>query len=165
LAPAGPSPQLHTGEGDLSGGRVANVAVGNPHAMPNQPQMSVESKVKMDGTWLTGRGNVTKRPVRCQRTGCGTAWAPRRPCHGNYRRAERGKANQVYAAATASCHCAAASARKVRSVDRETRCRCKLNVLWTAAWILRKRCADRADLNRCILRSRRRTTVVSLVMV
>jgi hypothetical protein len=31
-----------------------------------------------------------------------------------------------------------------------------LNVLWTAAWMLRKRCADRADLNRCILRSRRR---------
>jgi len=28
-----------------------------------------------------------------------------------------------HAAATASCHCAAASARKVRSVDRETRCR------------------------------------------
>jgi hypothetical protein len=29
-----------------------------------------------------------------------------------------------------------------------------VNVLWTAAWILRKRCADPADLNRCILRSR-----------
>jgi hypothetical protein len=69
-----------------------------------------------------------------------------------------GKANQVYAAAMASCHCAAASARKVRSVDRETRWRCRLNVLWTAAWILRKRCADRADLNLCILRSHRRTT-------
>ena len=30
-------------------------------------------------------------------------------------------------------------------------------VLWTAACMLRKRWADRADLNRCILRSRRRT--------
>jgi hypothetical protein len=36
-------------------------------------------------------------------------------------------------AATASCHCAAAPARKVRSVDRGTRCRCRLNVLWTLA--------------------------------
>jgi hypothetical protein len=44
------------------------------------------------------------------------------------------------------------------SVNRETRWRCRLNVLWTAAWMLRKRWADRADLNRCILRSRRRTT-------
>src|SRR5437764_14414986 len=31
-----------------------------------------------------------------------------------------------------------------------------LKVLWTAACVLRKRCADRADLKRCILRSRRR---------
>ena len=30
-------------------------------------------------------------------------------------------------------------------------------VLWTAACMPRKRWADRADLNRCILRSRRRT--------
>jgi transposase len=43
-------------------------------------------------------------------------------------------------------------------VDRETRCRCRLNVLWRAAWILRKRWAEPADLNLCILRSRRRTT-------
>jgi hypothetical protein len=28
-----------------------------------------------------------------------------------------------HAAATASCHCAIASARKIRSVDREMRCR------------------------------------------
>jgi hypothetical protein len=34
------------------------------------------------------------------------------------------------------------------------RWRCRLNVLWTAAWMLRKRWVDRADLNRCILRSR-----------
>jgi hypothetical protein len=50
-----------------------------------------------------------------------------------------GKVKSGFHAATASCHCAAASARKVRSVDRETRCRCRSNVLWTAAWMLRKR--------------------------
>src|SRR5690348_5773505 len=67
-------------------------------------------------------------------------------------RAERGKSkSEFYAAATASCYCASASARKVRSVGREMRCRCRLNVLWTAACVLRKRWEDRADLNRCIL--------------
>jgi hypothetical protein len=35
--------------------------------------------------------------------------------------------------------------------------RSRLKVLWTAACMLRKRWADRADLNRCSLRSRRRT--------
>ncbi len=62
-----------------------------------------------------------------------------------------------HAAATAACHSAAASARKIRSVDREMRWRWRLKVLWTAACMLRKRWADRADLNRCSLRSRRRT--------
>jgi len=39
-------------------------------------------------------------------------------------RAEIGRGQiRFHAAATAPCHCAAASARKVRSVDRETRCR------------------------------------------
>ena len=51
-------------------------------------------------------------------------------------------------------HCAAASLRKMRSVDREIAL--KVEELWTAACILRKWCADAADLN--ILRSRRRTT-------
>src|SRR6267143_1600191 len=83
---------------------------------------------------------------------------PDRPCHGNSRRAERGQGQIRFHAATAFCHRAAASARKALSVDRETRCRRRLNVLWTAAWMLRKRWADRADLNLCILRSRRRTT-------
>jgi transposase-like protein len=62
-----------------------------------------------------------------------------------------------HAAATAFRHSLAASARKIRSVDRETRWRCRLKVLWTAACMLRKRWADRADLKRCILRSRRLT--------
>ena len=31
-------------------------------------------------------------------------------------------------------------------------------MLWTAAWTLRNRCAEPADLKRCIFRSRRRTT-------
>src|ERR1700704_4330477 len=64
---------------------------------------------------------------------------------------------RCHTAATALCHRAVASARKALSVDREMRWRCRLNVLWTAAWTLRKRWADRADLNLCILRSRRRT--------
>ena len=62
-----------------------------------------------------------------------------------------------HAAATAFRHSLAASALKIRSVDRETRWRCRLKVLWTAACMLRKRWANRADLKRCILRSRRRT--------
>ena len=47
-----------------------------------------------------------------------------RPCHGNGHRPKvrRGQA-RFHAAATASCQCAAASARKVRSVARETRWR------------------------------------------
>src|ERR1700704_480503 len=63
-----------------------------------------------------------------------------------------------HAAMVAVRHCAAASDRKMRSVDRETRWRWRLKVLWTAACTLRNRCADAADLKRCILRSRRRTT-------
>ena len=42
-----------------------------------------------------------------------------------------------HAAATASDHCAAASALKIRNVDRETRWRWRLKVLWTAACMLR----------------------------
>src|SRR5437660_7240748 len=79
-------------------------------------------------------------------------------CHGNANaHALRAKLAKRHAAATAPCHCAVASARKVRSVDREMRWRCRLKVLWTAACMQRKRWADRADLKRCCLRSRRRT--------
>jgi len=42
-----------------------------------------------------------------------------------------------HAAETASCHWFAASARKIRSVERETRWRWRLKVLWTAACMLR----------------------------
>ena len=116
--------------------------------------------------------NCSPEASRVQRSGnqrnCSTDWNSSmtrmkppslRPCHGNGRGPRVGFGRmEFHAAATALCHCAAASARKVRSVDRETRWRCRSNVLWTAAWTLRKRWADRADLNRCILRSRRRTT-------
>ena len=61
------------------------------------------------------------------------------------------------AAATAMCHSVAASIRKIRRMDREMRWRCRLKVFWTAACMLRKRWAERADLNRCSLRSRHRT--------
>src|SRR5271169_3317618 len=63
-----------------------------------------------------------------------------------------------HAAAVALRHCAAASDRKIRRVERETRCRCRLNVLWTAACMLRKRWAEPGDLKHCSLRSRLRTT-------
>jgi hypothetical protein len=47
-----------------------------------------------------------------------------RLCHGNERRIERGQGLiRSHAAATASTHCAAASALKIRSVDREMRWR------------------------------------------
>ncbi len=58
--------------------------------------------------------------------------------------------------AAASRHCSMAPPRKLFRVLRETRWRSTLKVLWTAAWADRKRCADPGDLNRCILRSRRR---------
>jgi hypothetical protein len=51
-------------------------------------------------------------------------------CHGNsIEHAWRAKLATRHAAATASCHWAAASTRKIRSVDREMRWRWKLNVL------------------------------------
>src|SRR6516162_8039413 len=65
---------------------------------------------------------------------------------------------RLHAAAVAQRHCAAASDRKIRRVERETRCRCRLNVLWTAACMLRKRWAEPGDLKHCSLRSRLRTT-------
>ncbi len=46
---------------------------------------------------------------------------------------------RAHTAATAFRHSLAASARKIRSVDRETRWRWKLKVLWTAACMLRNR--------------------------
>ena len=50
--------------------------------------------------------------------------APARHCHGNERRIERGRGLiRSHAAATASNHCAAASALKIRSVDRVMRWR------------------------------------------
>src|SRR6516164_299288 len=51
---------------------------------------------------------------------------------------------RAHAAATASRHWFAASARNIRSVERETRWRWRLKVLWTAACMLRKRWAERA---------------------
>ena len=49
---------------------------------------------------------------------------PTRFCHVTEPRIERGQSlSSPQAAATASCHCAIASALKVRSVARETRCR------------------------------------------
>ena len=80
------------------------------------------------------------------------------PCHGNPRGdALRARIVMCQVLATALSHCALASARNLRKVDREMRWRWRLKVLWTAACMLRKRWADRADLNRCILRSRRCT--------
>jgi hypothetical protein len=50
--------------------------------------------------------------------------APRGLCHGNEGGIGRGQGLiESHAAATASNHCAAASALKIRSVDREMRCR------------------------------------------
>ena len=51
-------------------------------------------------------------------------------CHGNANEhASRAKLAKRHAAATAPCHCAVASDRKIRSVDREMRWRCRLKVL------------------------------------
>src|SRR5689334_9846683 len=86
-------------------------------------------------------------------------WRPRDPhCQINVDRAEvtSGGARD-HAAVTAFLHWFAASARRIRSVERETRWRWRLKVLWTAACMLRNRWAEQADLNRCNLRSRRRT--------
>ncbi len=46
-----------------------------------------------------------------------------RPCHGNDGRPDRAELIRSHAAATASCQCRAASARKIRSVAREMRWR------------------------------------------
>jgi hypothetical protein len=62
-----------------------------------------------------------------------------------------------HAAVTASHHRFAGSARKIRSVERETRWCWRSKVLWMAACMPRNGWAERADLNRCILRSCRRT--------
>jgi hypothetical protein len=45
----------------------------------------------------------------------------------------------VFRRSVALRHCATASDRKIRSVDRETRWLWRLKVLWTAACTLRKR--------------------------
>ena len=47
--------------------------------------------------------------------------------------AQVARADYRHAAFVALRHCAAASDRKIRSVDRETRWRWRLKVLWTAA--------------------------------
>src|SRR5215813_5864977 len=46
-----------------------------------------------------------------------------------------------HSAVTAFLHWFAASARRIRRVERETGWRSRLKVLWTAACMLRKRCA------------------------
>jgi len=51
-------------------------------------------------------------------------------CHGNsIEHASRARLATAHAATTAARHCAAASARKIRNVDREMRWRCRLKVL------------------------------------
>jgi hypothetical protein len=80
------------------------------------------------------------------------------PCHiAEGRHEEADIRHRFQAAVTAAVQCAIASALKVRRVEREMRWRCREKVLWTAACRLRNLCAEPADLNRCILRSRRRT--------
>src|SRR5208283_6006077 len=61
------------------------------------------------------------------------------------------------AAATAVRHVVIAAARSARCVWAERRWRWTLKVLWTAAWVERNFWAEPELLNRCILRSRRRT--------
>jgi hypothetical protein len=56
-------------------------------------------------------------------------------------------------AAVAARQVLKASSRETRSVRRDVRWRWTLKVLWTAAWMDKKRCADPGDLKRCILRS------------
>jgi hypothetical protein len=71
-------------------------------------------------------------------------------CQINAHRAEVASGGiRDHAAVTAFLHWFAASARKIRSVERETRWRWRLKVLWTAACMVRNRWAERADLNRC----------------
>src|SRR5215831_10205476 len=78
----------------------------------------------------------------------------RRHCQINVYRAEVASGGtRDHAAVTAFLHWFAASARRIRRVERETGWRSRLKVLWTAACMLRNRWAERADLNRCDHRS------------
>src|SRR4029077_8520444 len=105
-----------------------------------------------------GGGDLVDGAFSAQRDEDGGSQSALWLCHGKANKhALRAKHAKRHAAATAPCHCAVASDRKIRSVDREMRWRCRLKVLWTAACMLRKRWADRADLKCCTLRSRRRT--------
>src|SRR5205807_6962254 len=80
---------------------------------------------------VNGAGSLDRQPVAVKQaavgfvtvTGCGPE-----------RRRDR---TEFQATATAACHRAAASALKMRRVDRETRCRGWLKVVCTADWELR----------------------------
>ena len=75
-------------------------------------------------------GSVHRAPSRLRVTAHLTDQASKRLCHGKLdRRAEARWVRGSYAAAVAAFHCAAASARKRRSVRREIRWRCRLKVL------------------------------------
>ena len=79
-------------------------------------------------------------------------------CHVNLALAEREvEGLALVQAAVSARHVWKASSRKTRCVRRDVRWRWTLNAFWTAAWTDRNRWADPGDLNRCILRSRRRT--------
>jgi hypothetical protein len=73
------------------------------------------------GPYLAGDPGAAAPLARAVAYTCeDTGWL----CHGNERRIERGQGLiGSHAAATASNHCAAASALKIRSVDREMRWR------------------------------------------
>src|SRR3954451_20773202 len=108
-------------------------------------------------------------PSRCHgsRSGAKLAWGGKRcqramaarRCHVTRNRAHQGRyLNTFHAEMTAAVQLAIASALNGLKVEPEMRWRCRNEVLWTAACRLRNRCAELADLKRCILRSRRRTT-------
>jgi FtsP/CotA-like multicopper oxidase with cupredoxin domain len=87
---------------------------------------------------MDGVPGLTQKPIRSGESfvyeftppDAGTFWyhphadTLQRRCHGNGWGAKSWRGRTMFhAAATASCHRAAASALKIRSVDRETRCR------------------------------------------
>ena len=98
-------------------------------------------------------GNALASVVRAQR---------QRPCHGNPLRASEQASHSDHGMATAASHPAVASARKVRSVDREIRWALKIECILDGGVDAEEALRRPGPTCRCILRSRRRMALIGV---
>ena len=120
--PKGSNLAVSRGVVSLKGRPAVRITLAPPRSLSCRCAPSATPVPTLPRVWF----RLSPRPTRNNLASAGTV---------KLRRSSQntGGADCRHAASVALRHCAAASDRKIRSVDRETRWRWRLKVLWTAA--------------------------------